>query len=97
MLCDQCIQIFGEEVIGAEQEYLVQPCLICSASNTKVVRLKPSTAGTRILSLDGGGTRGVVSLASLELLQYHLGGQCDIQDFFDFAVGTSAGTYSLRN
>jgi hypothetical protein len=91
MLCDQCIEIFGEGVIGGEHQYLVQYCPICSQSNSNEARLKPRTAGPRILSLDGGGTGGVMELAAMEILQDRLGPQCAFQDFIDFAIGTSAG------
>jgi hypothetical protein len=96
MLCDQCIETFDEGVIGGQHQYHVQSCLLCSEPNRNVVRLKPKTAGVRLLSVDGGGTRGIVPLEALKLLQNHLGLPCAIQDFFDFAIGTSAGEYAPR-
>ncbi|KAL6411018.1 hypothetical protein AUP68_07453 [Ilyonectria robusta] len=52
--------------------------------------IKPSQAGLRILSLDGGGIKGVVEMEILNRLQKHL---CPIpvRDCFDLIVGTSAG------
>ena len=55
------------------------------------VQLKPPTAGIRVMSIDGGGVRGIVPLEFLDLLQRSLGPECPLQDFFDLAFGTSAG------
>ena len=55
------------------------------------VRLKPPTAGIRILSIDGGGVRGIIPLESLSLLQQLLGPDCPIQELVDLGFGTSAG------
>lgn len=44
-----------------------------------------------MLSIDGGGTRGVIPLEHLRLLQDALGPDCALQDMFDLAVGTSSG------
>lgn len=51
---------------------------------------KPPSAGIRILTLDGGGIRGIVELEILRLIQMHLG-QTPLQEFFDLIVGTSTG------
>ncbi|KAL6917194.1 hypothetical protein FSST1_008689 [Fusarium sambucinum] len=51
---------------------------------------KPSQAGLRILSLDGGGIKGVVIIEVLRKLQKCLG-QIPFRDCFDLIVGTSAG------
>ncbi|KAF2465829.1 FabD/lysophospholipase-like protein [Lindgomyces ingoldianus] len=56
------------------------------------IRLKPEFAGVRILSLDGGGVRGIVELEVLRLLQKQLGDRLPIQNFFDIIVGTSTGS-----
>ena len=53
--------------------------------------MKPPTSGVRILSVDGGGTRAVVPLESLRLLQELLGTDCHVNEFFDIAAGTSSG------
>ena len=54
-------------------------------------RIKPPTAGSRILSIDGGGIRGVVPLEFLHLLQGILGPSLSLLDLFDQAFGTSSG------
>ncbi|KAI9701837.1 MAG: hypothetical protein M1836_001181 [Candelina mexicana] len=56
-----------------------------------LVAFKPPSAGVRILTLDGGGIRGVAELEILRLIEQALGGRIPIQAFFDLIVGTSAG------
>jgi hypothetical protein len=56
-----------------------------------MVKLKPPTAGVSLLSMDGGGIRGIVSIESLALVQSAFGSLCKIQDMFDMVFGTSAG------
>lgn len=58
------------------------------------VRLKPPTASIRILSIDGGGIRGIVPLETLSLLQQLIRSDCPIQELFDLAYGTSIGEHS---
>ena len=53
--------------------------------------LKPSGAGVRILSLDGGGIRGIVELVILQKIEEALGTGLPIQAFFDLIIGTSTG------
>lgn len=59
------------------------------------MHIKPPTAGVRILSIDGGGVRGVIPLRALHdlelTIQTLIGDQITIQDNFDLAVGTSTG------
>ncbi|KAH6670615.1 acyl transferase/acyl hydrolase/lysophospholipase [Halenospora varia] len=52
---------------------------------------KPLLAGIRVLSIDGGGVRGILQLTLLKLLEEELGGKIPIQCFFDLVVGTSVG------
>ena len=56
-----------------------------------MVGLRPLTAGLRILSIDGGGTRGVIAIGIMDLLQSILGDVWRIQDLFDIAYSTSVG------
>jgi patatin-like phospholipase/acyl hydrolase len=54
--------------------------------------LKPRCAGARILTLDGGGIRGIVELALLQALEKEVGLGVPISELFDLVVGTSTGT-----
>lgn len=91
-VCETCIQAFGRVETAAEYRYRIDSCLLCRSGSLRVT-LRPPTAGLRILSIDGGGVRGVVPLEHLYLLQNALGPTCKIQELFDLAFGTSSGTY----
>lgn len=91
-LCDACVRTFAKAQIGEEASYVVEACLFCPTQSNLKVQLKPATAGVRILSIDGGGIRGIVPLEFLRKLQNSIGGKARIQDHFDVAFGTSAGT-----
>lgn len=92
-ICDVCVQIFGHKLFNAEYQFQVDQCLLCQSGTLEVI-LKPPTAGVRILSIDGGGIRGVVPLEFLGMLQDLVGLDCPIQNLFDLAFGTSSGTLS---
>jgi hypothetical protein len=55
------------------------------------IHLKPRLAGYRILTLDGGGVRGIIELKILDAIEERLGRRIPIQRFFDLIGGTSAG------
>ncbi|KAK5163302.1 hypothetical protein LTR04_002627 [Oleoguttula sp. CCFEE 6159] len=90
-ICDTCVRIFGKAMIGMEHHFSIDRCLLCVSRGSLEAKLKPPTSGVRLLSIDGGGTRGVVPLEFLMLLQEKLGSECALQDFFDLALGTSSG------
>jgi patatin-like phospholipase/acyl hydrolase len=56
-----------------------------------IIRFKPDHAGVRLLSLDGGGMRGIVEIEVLRAIEGELGGHIPIREFFDLIVGTSTG------
>ena len=88
--CDVCIQLFGKLLPLKEYRYHVERCVLCGVGSL-TVNLKPPTAGVRILTIDGGGIRGVIPLEFLRILQELVGPDCPIQDLFDLAFGTSSG------
>jgi len=71
-------------------QYHIGNCLLCH-TGTCTVRLKPFSAGERLLAIDGGGTHGVIPLDILEIIQDMMGSELQIQDLFDIAFGTSVG------
>lgn len=93
-LCDVCVQYFGSRCSEARDVYRLDDCVLCGTNNERTpLQILPPTAGIRVLSLDGGGVRGIVPLVLLRKLESHLDGfQLPIRDFFDFVCGTSAGT-----
>ena len=63
------------------------------------IQLKPKYAGVRVLTLDGGGVRGIVELAILAQIERRVALGVPVRDLFDLIVGTSTGKYfqgSLR-
>ncbi|KAM0714547.1 hypothetical protein Q7P37_009843 [Cladosporium fusiforme] len=90
-MCEDCLRRFAHPQAGRESCLLLTTCMMCQTRCQLRVQLKPLTAGVRILSIDGGGVRGVVPLQFLCLLNSVLGSTDRLQDFFDLAFGTSAG------
>ena len=91
-ICDFCVMKFGHPVNGKDSHFEVRACILCFTKGKLITKLKPPTAGARILSIDGGGVRGVVPLEFLGLLQSLLEPELSVQDLFDQAFGTSSGT-----
>ncbi|CAI7656425.1 unnamed protein product [Penicillium crustosum] len=90
-LCDTCVQIFGTLSLLREEEYHVSSCPLCGSRKALTVRLKPSTSASRILSIDGGGSRGIIPLENLNILQNILGPELPLTDMIDLTVGCSSG------
>lgn len=92
-ICDVCVRTFGSTNPEAHNTFAFSHCLLCGQSNQKSeIALVPATAGVRLLSIDGGGIRGVVPLVFLQHLQDSFNElQVPLRDLFDFVSGTSAG------
>lgn len=93
-VCENCIQIFGLE--GSKHgtwTFALENCPLCNLNFDKkfLVRIKPPTAGVRILAVDGGGSRAVIPLGFLDELTKSMEMTSEIQDNFDLAIGTSSG------
>lgn len=92
-ICEACVVRHGQARHQQEYSYCLRACPFCGAPlEPQQIDLKPPTAGVRAMTLDAGGIRGVVSLTFLERLQEVLGPSNRVQDHFDIALGTSAGT-----
>ncbi|KAH8699414.1 hypothetical protein GQ44DRAFT_733209 [Phaeosphaeriaceae sp. PMI808] len=91
--CVLCVQELGTESKEFETAWIMDHCSLCwgNQSIPHLVRLKPKCAGCRILTLDGGGVRGVVELALLKSLNDMTGLGINFRDFFDLIIGTSTG------
>ncbi|WQF90466.1 Putative patatin-like phospholipase domain, Acyl transferase/acyl hydrolase/lysophospholipase [Colletotrichum destructivum] len=93
-LCEICYRGYGNgELAGTV--IMFDRCVLCSTvfASGCAVRLKPPTAGCRVLALDGGGVKGIVQLRVLHEIQNLTG--LPIQIFFDLAIGTSVGRLPL--
>ena len=51
----------------------------------------PGQRGLRILSLDGGGSRGMAAITAVKCIMDAAGNGADVADSFDMIVGTSTG------
>jgi hypothetical protein len=92
-ICDICIPIpvFSRPIKGKEYYYDISTCPQCQANIRFQARILPPTCRVRFLSIDGGGSRGIVSIAFMEKLQQALDLSYPIQENFDFSIGTSSG------
>jgi len=95
-ICAICVQDFDEtpKESGYPGLHIHRSCVVCLASGDGwpyEMRVKPRLAGVRILSLDGGGVRGIVELVVLKKLEEQTGLGIPLGSFFDLMVGTSAG------
>lgn len=93
--CDICIQIFGTPSMTEKNTFSLHSCVLCGGNDAAATfSFIPPTAGIRILTLDGGGVRGIVELVFLEHLESKLSSlKAPLQSYFDFICGTSAGKY----
>ncbi|KKY29202.1 putative patatin-like phospholipase [Phaeomoniella chlamydospora] len=67
-------------------------CRLCGFELPDVTfRVKPDNAGISVLSIDGGGVRGIMPLQFLQILQDRIGLPIPVQEHFDVAFGTSSG------
>lgn len=74
-----------------EYSYRITKCILCHSNSELTVRLKPPTAGSRLLVLDGGGIRGILTLRILQALDKYRQLPYPIHDEFDLILGTSTG------
>lgn len=96
-LCDDCVKDFGSPLPLRHYCYTLDECILCHGRFDKpqVVKLIPRCSGIRVLTLDGGGVRGVLELAVLKKVEERIGLGLPIRDFFDLIVGTSTGELLL--
>ncbi|KAH8655641.1 patatin-like phospholipase-like protein [Xylariales sp. PMI_506] len=91
-LCENCVRVFGQKSTIDPWVFHFDSCLFCSAELPDLqVRVKPDTATVRVLSIDGGGTRGRAPLEFVRVLQDRIGLPCPVQRHFDVVYGTSSG------
>jgi len=63
--------------------------LLAALGHNIFVKKTPGQKGLRILSLDGGGTRGIASIAMIKAIVDEMG--VEVCDLFDIICGTSTG------
>lgn len=92
MFCLRCIRAYGEEKETSLQiSFCPLGCGKANGDDTQPARLIPSSAGLRLLALEGGGRRTLLQLETLHRIEKLLGGRICIGAFFDLVVGAGAG------
>ncbi|EWZ80936.1 hypothetical protein FOWG_15265 [Fusarium oxysporum f. sp. lycopersici MN25] len=97
VICETCVDDFDDTAVDKRYpgRLMHQRCIICDTSSSDkwpfVTIIRPPLCGLRVLSLDGGGVRGIVELTVLNRLEKEIGLGIPIGSFFDLIVGTSTG------
>lgn len=92
VVCEKCFIDMGDSPTTDPYLYTLNCCPFCSQISEVTVRVKPATAGLRVLSIDGGGIRAAIPIQFLCALENAIGLDIPIQEHFDLAYGTSSGT-----
>ena len=96
--CPQCVQEFGKPSEYFECGWTMDHCVLCAESwqeRGHLFQLLPRCAGVRLLTLDGGGVRGILEIMLLEQLHHAIELDVPISELFDLIVGTSTGKWYL--
>ncbi|KAJ5775840.1 uncharacterized protein N7511_000851 [Penicillium nucicola] len=92
-ICDNCVVIYGSKSSYAEYHINLPECPICEEAVNLTIRQLPPTKGPIVISLDGGGIRGIIQLGLLRALEKRIGG-ISITQVADLFAGTSVGALS---
>lgn len=93
VICHNCVRRFGDR--WDARTYDIHQCFLCQIE-TPGVRIveKPPTATLKILTIDGGGARGIIPLTFLRALEERIGLPYPVQGNFHLIVGSSSGGIS---
>ncbi|KAK3936131.1 hypothetical protein QBC46DRAFT_367088 [Diplogelasinospora grovesii] len=104
VICFGCLREFDQS--SPDEKYpgiaVHKVCVLCASTDEKEgtwpyrIEYCPDLSGIRVLSLDGGGVRGITQLAIVQRLEQFVNLDMPSGEFFDLMVGTSAsGLISL--
>ena len=96
LICERCFISLGSSSEVDPHLYKLRCCPFCSTSCCASLRVKPATAGFRVLSIDVGGIRAAIPIQFLRALEQAVGIGMPIQELFDFGYGTSSGRWLQR-
>ncbi|PVH90608.1 FabD/lysophospholipase-like protein [Periconia macrospinosa] len=91
-ICENCVIVFGNRCEDDPWIFKVRHCFLCEQEipNDVTVRTLPPTAGVGVLCIDGGGTRGIIPLTVMKLIQDRLG-PIPLQRCITMSFGVSVG------
>ena len=95
-ICDVCVVIYGKVSLKTEYHTDLTSCPLCGQPFDMTIRRLPPTKGPMVLSLDGGGVRGLMQIGLLCALEKRLGGHASLPQIFDYWVGTSVGKHVMN-
>ncbi|KAK6543076.1 hypothetical protein TWF694_006999 [Orbilia ellipsospora] len=88
LICSSCLKEKDRE---HEAFVVLKECVICGANEGRgwpvIISINPELTGPRILSLDGGGVRGIIGLRTLERLESLTGLELPIGGITALGVG----------
>ncbi|KAF3006399.1 hypothetical protein E8E15_000051, partial [Penicillium rubens] len=90
-ICDTCVVIFGKSSRLRDYHFEIAQCPICEERSDVTVRQLPPTKPPVILTLDGGGVRGLIQLGLLRALESRIG--IPIASLPDLCIGTSVDDF----
>jgi hypothetical protein len=91
MICENCCIELGQRGDCDRDLFTFTNCPFCKLTCSMRIRVKPATAGVRLLSIDGGGVRAVIPIQFLRALEQALDLDIPVQEHFDLSYGTSSG------
>jgi hypothetical protein len=92
MLCQVCVQRCGQNSAADPLTFAVLQCPLCRCdTGVPAIGVRPKSARMRILSVDGGGSRGSLPLEVLHILEGRFNVPSVLNRAFDQTIGTSAG------
>lgn len=93
-LCQICVTIFHRHDDDEKRLVHIEQCVICS-KDMEALSIKEvlETATLRVLSLDGGGARGITEIESLLELQERINLPYPVIRNFDVCFATSCGKF----
>ena len=93
-VCANCVRRLGTKTDA--WIFAVDRCFLCRLETPEVsVKFRPPTATVRLLSIDGGGVRGIIPLVFLQGLEDKIGLPYPVQENFHYIIGTSIGQYGF--
>jgi hypothetical protein len=94
-LCRACVRR-GERSPVDPNTFTISTCPLCQReTGQSLIGLVPEWSRLRVLSIDGGGVRGIIPLTALAALERQLQIPRFASYAFDVVVGTSAGEWVI--